>query len=65
MTGNLTLEETRSRLREIALNVEERGCCKAADELRQIATNLGLGRGGSRRGAKPRRRYRVIDGRMP
>lgn len=59
MIGNLTLEEARSRLREIANNVEDRGCDMAAAELRQIAARLGINRGGSTRGAKVRRRYSV------
>lgn len=55
MIGNITLEEARSRLREIANNVEDRGCDMAAAELRQIASRLGINRGGQRPGAGKRR----------
>lgn len=48
---NITLEEARSRLREIAANLDDRAMFVEAQELRDIAARLGINRGGSRPGA--------------
>jgi hypothetical protein len=65
MISNLTLEEARSRLREIANNVEDRGCDMAAAELRQIASRLGIRGHNNHKGGgqKPRKRIVLRDSR--
>ena len=55
MIDNITLEEARSRLREIAANLDDRAMFVEAQELRDIAARLGINRGGPRPGAGHRR----------
>lgn len=63
MIGNLTLEEARSRLREIAANLDDRAMFVEAQELRDIAARLGIKMHNNRKGGgqKPRRLFMIKD----